>query len=86
MKVLADKAGLDLPLWPERCADEQRVKLRVLPNVAIPPARMEKTRINLSGLGGSLSRGVELFGNIPLSTIRTTTASNDENAVEAIAS
>ncbi len=28
MKWLADKAGVDLPLWTERCEDEQRVKLR----------------------------------------------------------
>lgn len=30
MKSLADKAGVELPLWKERCEDEQRVKVRSL--------------------------------------------------------
>lgn len=31
MKSLADKAGIELPLWAARCEDEQRVKLHLLP-------------------------------------------------------
>ena len=30
MKSLADKAGVELPLWAERCEDERRVKVRTL--------------------------------------------------------
>ncbi|MEY8689677.1 MAG: type II toxin-antitoxin system MqsA family antitoxin [Leptothrix sp. (in: b-proteobacteria)] len=31
LKWLADEAGVRVPLWAERCEDEQRVKLHVLP-------------------------------------------------------
>lgn len=30
LKSLADKAGVEVPLWSERCEDEQRVKVRAL--------------------------------------------------------
>lgn len=30
LKWLADQAGVDLPLWKERCEDDQRVKVRAL--------------------------------------------------------
>lgn len=30
LKSLADKAGVEVPLWAERCEDEQRVKVRAL--------------------------------------------------------
>lgn len=33
LKWLADKADVDLPLWKERCEDEQRVKVRPLAKV-----------------------------------------------------
>ena len=33
MKSLADKAGIELPLWSARCEDEQRVKVRSLTKV-----------------------------------------------------
>ena len=36
MKWLADKAGVDLPLWPERCEDDRSVKLRLIQGVRTP--------------------------------------------------
>ena len=33
MKTLADKAGIELPLWSARCEDEQRVKVRSITKV-----------------------------------------------------
>lgn len=30
LKMLADKAGVTIPLWKERCEDEQRIKVRPL--------------------------------------------------------
>lgn len=33
LKSLADKAGVEVPLWSERCEDEQRVKVRALTKV-----------------------------------------------------
>lgn len=87
MKALADRAGVQLPLWHERCEDGQRVKLRVLSHgAAIPPEHMEKARINVSGLGGDLSRNSTVFGHRELNKVRITTASNDELIGEAVAS
>jgi HTH-type transcriptional regulator/antitoxin MqsA len=31
LKRLADKAGVNIPLWKERCEDEQRIKVRPFP-------------------------------------------------------
>lgn len=39
LKWLADKSGVNVPLWQERCEDEQRVKLRVLPRPNAPPKK-----------------------------------------------
>ena len=43
LKWLADKSGVNVPLWQERCEDQQRVKLRVL---ARPNAPARKQRID----------------------------------------
>ncbi|OQC18062.1 type II TA system antitoxin MqsA family protein [Candidatus Skiveiella danica] len=43
IKWLADRSGVNVPLWKERCEDEQRVKLRVLPR---PKAQTTKQRID----------------------------------------
>jgi HTH-type transcriptional regulator/antitoxin MqsA len=43
LKWLADKSGVNVPLWQERCEDEQRVKLRVLPR---PNAPAKKQRLD----------------------------------------
>ena len=43
LKWLADKSGVDVPLWEERCEDEQRVKLRVLTR---PSAHATRQRID----------------------------------------
>lgn len=45
MKSLADKAGVSLPLWPERCEDEQRAKVRTI--WAVPPANMRTQSLRL---------------------------------------
>jgi HTH-type transcriptional regulator/antitoxin MqsA len=47
MKTLADKAGVELPLWTERCEDEQRVKLRSIRVVSTTPTRRDHTRLSL---------------------------------------
>jgi len=36
IKWLADKSGVNVPLWQQRCVDEQRVKLRVLTRPTAP--------------------------------------------------
>ena len=59
MKSLADKANIELPLWAARCADEQRVKLHLLPTVyktATPGLlhqdRFVATSASAKGVGG----------------------------------
>lgn len=47
MKDLADKAGVELPLWTERCEDEQRVKLRALPTTRLDSRRRDRTRVSV---------------------------------------
>jgi transcriptional regulator with XRE-family HTH domain len=51
MKDLADKAGVELPLWTERCEDEQRVKLRALPTTRWDSRRRDRTRVCVPMLG-----------------------------------
>jgi putative zinc finger/helix-turn-helix YgiT family protein len=42
IKWLADQAGIDLPLWSERCQDEQRVKLRpIAGGLTVSASRMK---------------------------------------------
>ncbi len=48
MKSLADKAGVDLPLWTERCEDEQRVKLRPIQMPYHSVTRKQTMRPDLS--------------------------------------
>jgi len=38
LKVLADKAGVAIPLWKERCEDEQRIKVRPFPVSTVRPS------------------------------------------------
>ena len=39
LKWLADKSGVEVPLWQERCEDEQRVKLRVFAGAKAPATK-----------------------------------------------
>lgn len=39
LKWLADKSGVEIPLWQERCEDEQRVKLRVFAGTRAPATK-----------------------------------------------
>lgn len=39
LKWLADKSGIEVPLWHERCEDEQRVKLRVFTGSKAPSTK-----------------------------------------------
>lgn len=47
MKWLADKAGVELPLWTERCEDEQRVKLRPIQKFCPGMAQKQTVRPEL---------------------------------------
>lgn len=87
MKVLADKAGVELPLWNERCEDGQRVKLRTIRGVPAPVMRREYTQVSMpvseSALAGAYSP-LDLLKKV--STTCTGAACNDPDIAEAIAS
>ncbi|WP_084150601.1 type II TA system antitoxin MqsA family protein [Azohydromonas australica] len=54
MKTLADKAGVELPLWQQRCEDEQRSKVRLL---ALPTPRVSEIKLqHQSYRGGTRQR------------------------------
>jgi putative zinc finger/helix-turn-helix YgiT family protein len=47
MKRLADRAGVALPLWEERCEDERRIKLRPMP--PLPASAMRQSELRAAG-------------------------------------
>lgn len=89
IKALADKAGVELPLWDERCEDEQRVKLRKLQTARISAARRDRTRVSpqASGRGADMSviwgRGVTLSS--PVSITACNDAAHAGGGIEAVA-
>lgn len=88
MKSLAGKAGVDLPLWTERCEDEQRVKLR--PIQGLPPvATQQKTMRPKLSIEQRVGITQQLEGVIKYTTSRleATVASNDSDGLlEGVAS
>jgi HTH-type transcriptional regulator/antitoxin MqsA len=53
VKRLADKAGVELPLWGERYEDEQRVKLRPIQEARPLSMRRDSMRVSLPSLRGA---------------------------------
>lgn len=86
MKNLADKAGVELPLWPERCEDGQRVKLRAIRTMATPATHREHTRVNVPVSESVLARRHGAVDIKKVSSTWTTAACNDPGALEAVAS
>jgi putative zinc finger/helix-turn-helix YgiT family protein len=86
MKVLADKASVELPLWPERCEDGQRVKLRPIRVVPAPATHREKVQFTVPVSGSVLARhhGAAVIRKV--SKTWTNPACNDSQALEAVAS
>jgi putative zinc finger/helix-turn-helix YgiT family protein len=83
LKALANKAGVELPLWPERCEDEQRVKLRALPrNITAAAAgtkQLDRYTASLkTGALGGMARAALSTHPVPRRhTITLPEASND---------
>ena len=86
MKDLADKAGVTLPLWPERCEDSQRVKLRSIRAVVVPASHIEHMRVPVSVSEATLAHRYGAVDIKKVSTTWTTTACNDSEMLEAVAS
>lgn len=88
IKYLADKAGVELPLWSERCEDEQRVKLRPMPAGHLESAICRQTmRTGFSSVKGHANGWLR---DRPIRNMRRlvmTDASNEcQLGLEAIAS
>lgn len=97
LKWLADQEGIEIPLWGERCEDEQRVKVRSLTkvhDVAQASTKHQERYVSSGGsakLGGSFSK---LWAVTTVATRQTLTlpkigheASNENRMVrEAVAS
>jgi HTH-type transcriptional regulator/antitoxin MqsA len=89
MKSLADKAGVELPLWKERCEDEQRVKLYSLPSNRMDVRRRDRTRVSVPTQGRSADLSGMWGGKVHLTSNLSITACNDASlsaeSMEAIA-
>ena len=77
MKDLADKAGVELPLWTERCEDEQRVKLRALPTTRLDSRRRDRTRVSVPMLGRPADLSGMWGAKVHLTEHLSMTACND---------
>lgn len=93
LKWLADQEGVEIPLWRERCEDEQRVKVRPLAKAYDAAEAGPKHREHYVGIGAPAKLGGEIakVWSAQLSTTRQTLtlpdASNDgRREPEAIAS
>jgi putative zinc finger/helix-turn-helix YgiT family protein len=86
MKSLADRAGVALPLWEERCEDGQRVKLRTIRVVPAPATHREQMRVTVP-----MSELIpeHRHGSVDIKKISSTwaeAACNDPQALEAVVS
>ena len=86
MKDLADKAGVELPLWLERCEDSQRVKLRSIRRVPAPATHKEHARVSMYGAESALARLATAVDVKKSWTTWTKAACNDSQELEAVAS
>lgn len=77
MKDLAVKAEVELPLWSERCEDEQRVKLRALPTTRLDPRRRDRTRVSVPMPGRSADLSGMWGAKVHLTEHLSMTACND---------
>lgn len=53
LKTLADKAGVTIPLWSERCEDEQRIKVRPILATTARPATIKHEDWTVNSASGS---------------------------------
>lgn len=57
MKDLADRAGIDLPLWPERCEDAQRIRVRALAVMSPGAGAVQHDRVRIDVPKGTVGLG-----------------------------
>ena len=57
MKDLADRARIDLPLWPERCEDAQRIRVRALAVMRPGAGAVQHDRVRIDVPKGTVGLG-----------------------------
>lgn len=77
MKDLADKAGVELPLWKERCEDEQRVNLRATQVKRVLSTRRDHTRVSLPSRASPPDLSCIWIGGVQLDPPSSISACND---------
>lgn len=77
MKDLADKAGVELPLWKERCEDKQRVKLRATQVNGVLSTRRDHTRVSLPSRADAPDLSCIWIGGVRLDPPASISACND---------
>lgn len=90
IKRLADKKGVELPLWTARCEDERQVKLRRISGIDVAdPAARRWARKELSEAGRRTTRSTYWFGiatrtwDMELETNGQNVPANDDRIHEA---
>lgn len=86
VKSLADSAGVELPLWTERCEDGQRVKLRAIRSTPTPATLRGHMRVSVPVSESALAHRHGAVDIKTVSTTWTTAACNDPEALVAEAS
>lgn len=86
MKDLADKAGVDLPLWDERCEDGQRLKLRSIRTADTRTTHQAHTQVNVQVPGSVLGLHRGKVDITKRSDTWSSAACNDAKDLEAVAS
>lgn len=70
MKSLADKAGIALPLWPERAEDGQRVKLGAMNRNDLKRQRVPSAPAAKAGAGGKVGPAARAQAGAKVATAR----------------
>ena len=87
IRWLADRAGVDLPLWEARCEDERRQKLRVIPDVRKVDAKASSWAKPAMDGWSHLAISPDVLrnwaGNALAPPIEMTTANDDQYAMQA---
>lgn len=85
IKALADKAGVALPLWPERSEGGQRVKLRSIRPMAVPATRLAHMQVDVPMYDPAQGLRPDTIDIRRTSTTWTKSACDGDQALEAVA-
>lgn len=78
IKALADKKGVNLPLWDARCADERKEKLRVVHSVASLDLQVQRLVEKISSGESRMREQETIWTKRPVNRWKADISSNDE--------